>query len=70
MKLSNKTLARLIKGACYFETKNGYLLAYRYSKAQIEHMSKPGYDVYWLNRALINGAQRIEFKTDATSIVK
>lgn len=68
MKLSNKSLSKLIKGACYFEIKNGYLFSYRYSKAQIEHMSKEGYDKYWLNRALISGPQRIEFKTDATSI--
>ena len=68
MKLSNKSLARLIKGACYFEIKNGYLFSYRYSRAQIEHMSRPGYDAYWLNRALISGPQRIELKTDSTSI--
>lgn len=68
MKLSNKTLMKLIKGACYFETKNGYLFSYRYSKKQIEHMSRDGYDKYWLNRALISGPQRIDLKTDATSI--
>ena len=68
MKISNKTLSRLIRGACYFEFKNGYLFSYRYSKAQIEHMSRPGYDAYWLNRALISGPQKIEFKTDATVI--
>ncbi len=68
MKLSNKTLTRLVKGACYFEMKNGYLSSFRYSKAQIEHMSRDGYDAYWLNRALITGPQRIELKTDATKI--
>ena len=68
MKLSNKSLAKLIKGACYSEIKNGYLFSYRYSRAQIEHMSRPGYDAYWLNRALISGPQRIELKTDSTSI--
>ena len=68
MKLSNTTLQKLIKGACYFEIKRGYLYSYRYSKKQIEHMSKEGYDAYWLNRALICGPQRIEFKTDATEI--
>lgn len=68
MKLSNKTLSRLIKGACYFEIKSGYLFSYRYSKAQIEHMSREGYDAYWLNRALISGPQRIELKTDSTKI--
>ena len=38
MKLSNRTLSKLIKGACYFETKDGYLSSFRYSKAQIEHI--------------------------------
>ena len=68
MKISNKTLSRLIKGACYFEIKNGYLTSFRYSKPQIEHMSREGYDAYWLNRALISGPQRIELKTDSTNI--
>ena len=68
MKLSNETLSRLIKGACYFEIKNGYLFSYRYSRTQIEHMSKEGYNAYWLNRALISGPQRIELKTDSTQI--
>ena len=68
MKLSNKTLTKLYKGACYFEFENGYLCAYRYSKTQIDHMSKEGYDTYWLNRALISGPQRIELVTDATEI--
>ena len=40
MKLSNKTLSKLIKGACYFEIKDGYLSSYRFSKAQIEHISQ------------------------------
>lgn len=66
MKLSNKTLSRLIKGACYFETNDGYLSSYRYSKSQIEHMSHTGYDECWLTCALMSGPQRIAFKTDAT----
>ena len=68
MRLSNKTLKKLIRGACYFEEKNGYLFSYRYSKKQIEHMSREDYDKYWLNRALISGPQRIELKTDATEL--
>lgn len=43
MKLSNKTLSKLIKGACYFEIKDGYLSSYRFSKAQIENLSKNAY---------------------------
>ncbi len=68
MKLSNKTLSRLIKGACYFEIKDGYLSSFRYSKAQIDHISQNGYDKDWLTYALMSGPQRIEFKTDSTMV--
>lgn len=68
MKLSPRTLSRLFYGAIYFETERGYLSPYRYSKAQIEYMSRPDYDAYWLSRALICGPMRIELKTDATKI--
>lgn len=43
MKLSNKTLSKLVKGACNFEIKDGYLSSYRFSKAQIENLSKNAY---------------------------
>ena len=68
MKLSNKTLSKLIKGACYFEIKDGYLSSYRFSKAQIENLSKNAYDKCWLTYALMSGPQRIEFKTSSTEI--
>ncbi len=68
MKLSNKTLSKLVKGACYFEIKDGYLSSFRYSKAQIEHMSQNSYDKCWLTCALMSGPQRIELKTDATAL--
>lgn len=68
MKLSNSTLQKLIKGACYAKEDKGYLCSYRYSKAQIDYMSQEGYDQFWLRCALISGPQRIEFITDSTSI--
>ena len=68
MKLSNKTLSKLIKGACYFETKDGYLSSFRYSKAQIEHISQNKCDKDWLTYALMSGPQRIEFKTNSTIV--
>jgi hypothetical protein len=68
MKLSNKTLSKLIKGACYFEIKDGYLSSYRFSKAQIENLSQNAYDKCWLTYALMSGPQRIEFKTSSTEI--
>ncbi|MBO5091531.1 MAG: SGNH/GDSL hydrolase family protein [Clostridia bacterium] len=68
MKLSNKTLSKLIKGACYFEIKDGYLSSYRFSKAQIENLSRNAYDKCWLTYALMSGPQRIEFKTSCTEI--
>ena len=68
MKLSNKTLSKLIKGACYFETKAGYLSSFRYSKAQIEHISQNKCDKDWLTYALMSGPQRIEFKTNSTIV--
>ena len=68
MKLSNKTLSKLIKGACYFEIKDGYLSSYRFSKAQIENLLQNAYDKCWLTYALMSGPQRIEFKTSSTEI--
>ena len=68
MRLSNKTLSKLIKGACYFEIKDGYLSSYRFSKAQIEHISQNKCDKDWLTYALMSGPQRIEFKTDSTTV--
>ena len=68
MKLSNKTLSKLIKGACYFEENKGYLTAYHYSKAQLDFMNQDNYDFYWRNRAHCSGGIRIEFKTDSENI--
>jgi lysophospholipase L1-like esterase len=68
MKLSNKTVKKFIKGAVYFEEEKGYLIPYKYSKAQIDYMADPSYDHGWRWRAKISGGIRMELITDATSL--
>ena len=68
MKLSNKTLTKFIKGAVCFSEEKGYLCSYRYSRAQMDHMSLDGYDHCWRSWALHSSNIRIEFKTDAQSL--
>jgi len=68
MKLSINTVKKFIKGAIYFEEENGYLIPYKYSKAQIEHMASPSYDHGWRWRAKISGGIRLELVTDATAL--
>lgn len=68
MTLSPLTLSRLFKGAVHFEISRGYLCPHRYSRAQIDYMSRDTFEPYWLGRALIAGPMRIEIKTDATEI--
>ena len=68
MKLSNKTVMKLIKGAVYFEEDKGYLIPYRYSKAQLDYMARDTYDHGWRWRARISGGIRIELMTDATEL--
>ena len=68
MRLGSKTLFKLTKGACYYETKNGYFVPYRYSKAQIEYMADESYDYGWRFRALFSGGIRLELRTDATQL--
>ena len=68
MKLSNKTVTKFIKGAVYFEEIKGYLIAYKYSKAQLDYMANPSYDHGWRWRAKISGGIRLELDTDATEL--
>lgn len=68
MRLGSKTLFKLTKGACYYETKNGYFVPYRYSKAQIEYMADESYDYGWRFRALFSGGIRLELITNATQL--
>ena len=68
MKLTGKTLSKFMKGACYYEIKNGYFIPYRYSKAQIEYMADESYDYGWRFRALFSGGIRLEFKSNTRTI--
>ncbi|MBO5287137.1 MAG: SGNH/GDSL hydrolase family protein [Clostridia bacterium] len=68
MRLSSKTLKRLVKGAVYFTEDRGYLTCHRYSKAQVEYMADEKYDWGWRMRAGFCGGVRLEFKTDAKTV--
>ena len=68
MKFSANSLKKLVKGACYFETRGRYLVAYKYSKAQLDMMNAEGYDDFWRIRGNISAGMRIELKTDAEEI--
>ena len=68
MKLSAKTLSKLVKGSVYFEEERGYFVPYRYSKEQIDYMAREEYDWGWRMRAAFSGGIRLEFKTDSKNI--
>ena len=68
MRLSAKTLKKLVKGAVYFEEEKGYFVPYRYSKEQIDYMAREEYDWGWRMRAGFSGGIRLEFKTDSQKI--
>lgn len=68
MKFSSNSLKKLIKGACYFEAQRGYLIAYKYSRAQLDLMNKEGYDEFWRQRGSFSAGIRAEIKTDSDSI--
>lgn len=68
MRLSNKTVKKFFKGAVYFEEENGYLTAYRYSKAQLDYMADPSYDWGWRMWAKFSGSIKMEFKTDSQTL--
>ena len=65
MKFSVNTLKKLVKGACYFEDSRGYLISYKYSKAQLDLMNKEGYDEFWRDRGSFSAGIRIELKTNS-----
>ena len=68
MKFSAISLQKLYKGACYFETVRGYLVAYKYSKAQLDLMNQEGYDEFWRDRGSFSAGIRIELKTNSDFI--
>ncbi len=65
MKLSNKTLSRLIHGACNVKEIDGYLAPYRFTDAQIEYFT---FNEFYYDRTKFGASVSIEFITDATAI--
>ncbi len=68
MKLSDTTIKKFYKGVLHFEKEKGYLIGYRYSKAQLDFMADPSYDWGWRWRAKMSGGIRLELITDATEL--
>ena len=68
MKLSENSLKKLIKGACYFEENGGYLTPFRFCKRQLDMTKREGYNEAWRNRVLFSGGIRLELKTNARNI--
>ena len=66
MKLSNESLKKLVRGACYFEEIKGYMYLHHYSEEQIEHFKNR--DEFWYTRSVLASGIKIEFKTDAEKI--
>lgn len=65
MKLSNVSIKKLIKGACYFEEISGYLFSYHYTKEQIDYFAPLD---FWNIRARFSAGIKLELMTDATQI--
>ena len=69
MKLSNKTLKKLIHGACYFEEERGFLYPFHFTKEQFDYLK--GLDkslLYWLDIAKYGTGIMIKLKTDAKTL--
>lgn len=67
MKLTNDELKEIYFGALFFEeTKEGYLQAFQYSKAQMDYFEKVS--DFWFERCFASTAKTLEFKTDATKV--
>ena len=65
MKLSNVSIKKLFKGACYFEEKDGFLFAYHYTKEQIDYFRDL---VDWGPRARFSAGIKFELITEATEL--
>lgn len=68
MKFSANSLKKFVKGACYFETVRGYLISYKYSRAQLDLMNKDGYDEFWRDRGSFSAGIRIELRTNSSYV--
>ena len=67
MQLGNGELKKIYFGAYFFEeTKDGYLQAFQYSKAQMDYFRK-AFD-FWYDRCMASTAKTLEFVTEAEKI--
>ena len=67
MVLTNNELKKIYFGAYFFEeTKDGYLQAFQYGKAQMDYF-KEAFD-FWYDRCMATTAKTLEFSTTATEI--
>ena len=65
MKLSNKTLSKLIRGAYQFKTEEGYLSFRHFSDAQLEYLK---FNDFFGLRSTFSSSVTAEFSTDAEEI--
>lgn len=65
MKLSCPSIKKLVKGACYFEERNGYLYSYHYTRSQLDYFAPLE---FWNERSRFSAGIRIEAVTDATEL--
>lgn len=65
MKLSNVSVKKLIKGACYFEEKDGFLFSYHYTKSQLDYFAPLD---FWNTRSRFSAGIRLEMITEATEL--
>ena len=66
MKLYEKSLKKLISGACYYKMDGAYLYPYHFSEAQLEHFKQR--DDFWYSRALLQAGIKIELVTDSEKL--
>ena len=65
MKLSNKSIMPLVRGAYQMKEEEGYLTFYHYDDSQIEYLK---FSEFFYDRARASSSIRLEFETDATEI--
>ena len=65
MKLSNKSIMPLVRGAYQMKEEDGYLTFYHYDDSQIEYLK---FSEFFYDRARASSSIRLEFETDATEI--
>ena len=67
MRLTNEELKNIYFGAySYEDTKDGYLQAFQYTKAQMDYFKKTS--EFWYDRCMASTAKTLEFVTEAERI--